>query len=117
MDEQIVLSETNFEYYWTTDLDVYLENYLDLITYTYPHDIVFQVRDYCLGWTMSTANITLSERDSIIWTNEIEPSISITKYILSDTTQFEFSFLNYTQLMGQRVDEGCGKLIYTPHYF
>ena len=117
MDEQIVLSEPNFEYYWTTDLDVYLENYPHLITYTYPHDIVFQVRDYCLGWTMSTANITLSEKDSIIWTNEIEPSISITKYILSDTTQFEFSFLNYTQLMGQRVDEGCGKLIYTPHYF
>ena len=39
------------------------------------------------------------------------------KYALSDVTTFEFAFLTYTQMIEtEKVDRGCGSLVYTPYF-
>ena len=39
------------------------------------------------------------------------------KYALSDETVFEFAFLTYTQMIEtDKVDRGCGFLVYTPAF-
>ena len=91
-----MLGETNFEFFWDTVLEVHLELYEDMITYTYPFELKFMVSDYCLGWTMSPANITIEDGSGIIDSNYDEPNIFIKKYVLSPITVFDFSFLNYT---------------------
>lgn len=120
-DELIVLNEANFEFYWSTVLEVRFEEdvYKDMVTYTYPFDLTFRVTDYCLGWTMSMANITILNPElNTVHYNEVEPKMSISKYILSPVTQFDFSLLTYTQMVElDRVDTGCGALVYTPLYF
>ena len=65
-DETIVLSETNFEYDWSTVLEAQLEEYSDLITYIYPLDLTFRVTDYCLGWTMSNVEIILQDEEGVV---------------------------------------------------
>lgn len=66
---------------------------------------------------MSPANITLENDSTVVDSNSYEPSIFISKYILSPATIFDFSFLNYTQYEPSRVDWGCGNLTYTPNFW
>ena len=43
----------------------------------------------------------------------------LSKYVLSPETVFEFSYLNYTQMIpdNHRVDFGCGKVQYHPQFW
>ena len=55
------MAEDDYEYYWDTHLDAKLKKHEDLITFTYPGTLRFRISDYCLGWTLSPANITLTD--------------------------------------------------------
>ena len=56
-----MLEEDDYEYYWNTYLDAYLKEHPHVITFIYPHALQFRITDYCLGWTLSPANITLND--------------------------------------------------------
>lgn len=40
----------------------------------------------------------------------------INKTVLSEKTIFEFSLLDYTQTDKNKVNVGCGNLVYKPHF-
>ena len=43
--------------------------------------------------------------------------MTIKRFVLAEETVFDFSLLTYTQLDKDKVDVGCGKLEYIPHFW
>ena len=63
--EELVKDLNNFEFYWNTVLDAYVYEYWPSIIWTYPNTLQFRITDYCLGWTMSRANITFDKASTV----------------------------------------------------
>lgn len=61
--ESLVVNEPNFEHVWTDRVFTQFKNYPD-IRFNSPWAVTIKVSDYCLGWTMSPAKISILSADS-----------------------------------------------------
>ena len=134
--EDIMIDESDFEYTYTGTIKATFPSTSIWSTainveYVCPDQLVYNVRDYCLGWTMSQANITLENEGSTMDFNEVDPGtghackdwgpsgncMRITKYILTDDTYFWFTWLNYTKSDGVTKNIECGNIYYKFNWF
>lgn len=94
-DESLVRGKPFYDDQWESSITVQFSIY-DL-TVKAPWQIKFKVSDYCMGWTMSNATITVVNEESVKDKSlKDDPGMSITKYVLSEPTIIEFNLLDYT---------------------
>lgn len=43
--------------------------------------------------------------------------MGLRKYLLSEETIFDFTYVSYQQIDLTKIDEGCGNLVYKPHFW
>ena len=112
-DESLVRDKPTYDDEWESSITVKFGVYE---TIEAPWRIRFKVSDYCMGWTMSNATITVVNEDSVKEKSlKDDPGMSVTKYVLSKPTIIDFSLLDYTQAVSMLVNDGCDNLVYTPH--
>ena len=116
IDEYLILYEPDNTLIWKSRMRASYTSYPAVVIWT--TDVLsFSVKDECIGWLISPANITTTDPASYMRFGPEFPDLAVEKYMFSGGSDFSFTKQIYYKQNYNSINEGCGVLEYTWTYW